>query len=242
MNKPRSSEPVRAALAELPEGAYRPARGEKAMQKLRESLSLIEQESAGLVRVAGSLDEYVRQQEGRFSDLEQELNDTALLYVASYQMQARTEPKAVLTQMRELLEQLVGAELFAVYLNTPGGVAVPIASRGMRPEDVMPLRTTDGPLQAANSAKAALMVEQDPLPRGTLAAPIATVPLLFRERSIGAVVILKLFDHKPTWARVDRQLFHLLAMHFGSSLVASHLYQKQTDLAETLVDLGESLK
>ena len=135
MNEKRSLEPVRTSFAQdaIENGVFRPlARGGEAVQHLRQALERVQSESVSLVRVAASLEEFVRQQEGRYAELEQELNDTALLYVASYQLQARSEPKEVLRHVRELLEQLVGVESFALYLGAAGGLAIPVASKGVR--------------------------------------------------------------------------------------------------------------
>lgn len=224
-------------------GSFLPlVRGGEAVQHLRVSLERVERESIGLVRVAASLEEFVRSQEGKYAELEQELNDTALLYVASYQLQARADPKEVLRHVRELLEQLVGVESFVMYLGAPGGIAQVVASKGVPEGELGPQRTSDGALAAAFARKTPLMVDSDPLPRGTLSVPVAVVPLLLGERVVGAIVIASLFAHKACWAQVDQQLLHLLSSHAASSLVAAHLVQRQSDLLGTLAGLGESLK
>jgi K+-sensing histidine kinase KdpD len=224
-------------------GALRPlARGGEAVQHLRQALERVQRESVSLVRIGASLEEFVRQQEARYSELEQELNDTALLYVASYQLQARAEPKEVVRHMRELLEQLVGVESFALYLGAPGGMAHPVAHKGMTEAELAPLRTGEGALQTVFSRKTPLMVEDNPLPKGTLASPLAVVPLMLGDRVIGAIVIVSLFAHKTSWAQVDQQLLHLLSSHAATALVAAHLEQRQSDLLGTLATLGESLK
>ena len=244
MNDKRSTDPARGFPHDAIEGGpFRSlARGGEAVQHLRQALERVERESVSLVRVAASLEEFVRQQEGRYSELEQELNDTALLYVASYQLHARVEPKQVLQHVRELLEQLVGVEAFVLYLGVPGGVANPVASRGLNDAELLPLRTAEEPLRTAFASGQPVVVEQSPLPRGSISAPLAVIPLLLGERVIGAILVVKLFGHKATWVQVDQQLFHLLASHAASALVAAYLYQRQGDLLGALAGLGESLK
>ena len=244
MNDKRSPD-ARANFAQeaIEGGAFRPlARGGEAVQHLRQALERVQRESVSLVRIGASLEDFVRQQEGRYADLEQELNDTALLYVASYQLEARAEPKEVLRHVRELLEQLVGVESFALYLGAPGGMAHAVAHKGLSDAELTPLRTTGGALETAFSRKTPLMVEDNPLPRGTIDAPLAVVPLMLGDRVIGAIVIVALFPHKAGWAQVDQQLLHLLSSHAASALVAAHLVQRQSDLLGTLAALGESLK
>lgn len=245
MSDKRAPDAPRASFAQevIDGGAFRPlARGGEAVQHLRQALERVGRESASLVRVAASLEEFVRSQEGRYAELEQELNDTALLYVASYQLQARVEPKEVLRHIRELLEQLVGVESFALYLGAADGVARPVASKGIPDAELVTLRVADEPLQSAFAKKTPIVVELNPLPRGTLQKPLAVVPLALGERVIGAIVVVSLFAHKTGWAQVDHQLLHLLASHAASSLVAAHLVQRQSDLLATLAGLGESLR
>jgi GAF domain-containing protein len=216
-------------------------RGGEAVQRMRQSLERVERERQGLVRVAASLEDFVRTQDARFAELEQELNDTALLYVASYQLQARDQPREVLRHLRELLEQLVGVESFALYLGGPE--AKVIASRGLPEAQLGPQRTDQGPLAQAYAKRTPILVE--PANAGTLAQPLAVVPLLLAERVVGAIAIVKLFPHKQAWASVDEQLLSLLATHAASALLAAHLVrqaQQQSDLLGTLANLGEGLE
>lgn len=241
MKEQRPPELERASQAQQSEQLRSPTTS-SAVSQLRQALSNLERDSQSLRRIASDLDSYVQEQEGRFSDLEQALNDTSLLYVASYQLHARDDPKQVIEHIRELLEQLVGAEAFAVYLSGPGGVASAVASRGLAAAELRPLRTTEGSLHAALINRGPLMIEQSPLPRGTLEAPIATVPLYLGERAVGAILVLKLFEHKASWAQVDQQLFQLLASHGAAALLAAYMYESNSDLLGTLAGLGESLK
>jgi GAF domain-containing protein len=216
-------------------------RGNEAVQRMRQSLERVERERQGLVKVAASLDEFVRTQDARFAELEQELNDTALLYVASYQLQARDQPGEVLRHLRELLEQLVGVESFVLYLGGPE--AKVIASRGLPEAQLGPRRTDQGALAQAYAKRAPILLE--PRSAGTLAEPLAVVPLLLGERVVGAIAIVKLFPHKQAWASVDVQLLSLLATHAASALLAAHLVrqaQQQSDLLGTLANLGEGLE
>ncbi|MET0286253.1 MAG: GAF domain-containing protein [Polyangiales bacterium] len=218
-------------------------RAGEALQHMRQSLERVDRERQGLMKVASSLEEFVRSQDARFAELEQELNDTALLYVATYQLQARDEPREVLRHLRELLEQLIGVESFALYLGGPE--AKVIASRGLTTAELGPQRTHEGPLAPAYVKRAPILVEGQPLPAGSLTAPLAVVPLLLAERVVGAISIVKLFPHKQAWAAVDVQLLNLLATHAASALLAAHLVrqaQQQSDLLGTLANLGEGLE
>lgn len=217
-------------------------RGAEAVQHMRQALERVEHERQGLMRVAGSLEEFVRSQDARYAALEQELNDTALLYVASYQLQARDQPREVLHHLRELLEQLIGVESFVLYLGRP--LAKVIASRGLAEAKLVPQRTDQGPLAPAYQQRAPIVVEGEPLPVGSIEAPLALVPLLLADKVVGAIAIVKLFAHKQAWASVDVQLLRLLMTHAASALLAAHLVQQaqqQSDVLGALENLGEGL-
>jgi K+-sensing histidine kinase KdpD len=220
------------------------ARGGEAVQQMRQSLERVERERQGLMRVASSLEEFVHSQDARFQELEQELNDTALLYVASYQLQARHEPRDVLRHLRELLEQLIGVESFVLFLGSAEGTVQPVASRAVPDTELVARRTSDEALAAAYAKRAPIITQEAPLPVGTLARPLAVVPLLLGEHVVGAIVVLKLFGHKTSWAQVDAQLLNLLATHAASALLAAQLVRQaqQSDLFGTFAKLGEGLK
>lgn len=218
-------------------------RGREALHTLRKGLERVERERVTLQRIATGLDDFVRQQEGRLLELEQEINDTALLYVASEQFHAALDPKHVVRYVRELLEQLLGAEVFVVYLRSgAGNTLTPVASRGVADGELRSEPPRDGPLDAVMSTGRSIVVQGRPLPSGTLATPVAAVPLLLEERPIGAVVIAKLFAHKEGWGSADSQLLHLLSTRTAPALLAAHLIRRQSDLLGTLAGLGESLK
>ena len=219
------------------------AAGIGAVQQLRETLEKFQEESASLLRGASSLEDFLQHQEQRYAELEQELNDTALLYVSSYQLNCRRDPKEVLRQIRELLEQLAGVESFAVYI--AGGsddVLHPVSARSIALSELSPLRPRERPLDVVSAGRCAMISDSAPLPAGSLSAPLAVIPLQLGERMVGAILVIKLFEHKTRWAQVDQQLFQLLASHGAAALFAAHLYQRYSQVPGALAGLGESLK
>jgi len=218
-------------------------RGTAALSPFRKGLEQIEQQSATLQRIAKGLDEFVRDQEGRLAELEQELNDTAMLYVASEQFHAALDPKQILKYVRELLEQLMGAEVFALYLRSGSGNSfVAVASRGVSDSELAQGPPRDGPFDSVIASGRPIIVQGRPLPSGTLSNPIAAVPIMVEERPIGALLLAKLFAHKEGWGQNDQQLLQLLSLRTGPALLAAHLIRRQSDLQGTLAGLGESLK
>ena len=86
------------------------------------------------------------------------------------------------------------------------------------------------------------MQQGDPLGEGSLAAPLAVLPMLVDGQTVGVIAIVRLLEQKQAWVQVDQELFHLLGAHAAAALLAAHLYQKEPDLLSALAGLGESLK
>jgi GAF domain-containing protein len=73
-------------------------------------------------------------------------------------------------------------------------------------------------------------------------AALATVPLTVQGTTVGALAILKLFDHKPTLRPEDRELLDLLAAHAASALFAARVYSATDRKLKTLESLVNLLR
>jgi GAF domain-containing protein len=71
---------------------------------------------------------------------------------------------------------------------------------------------------------------------------LAVVPLTVQGHTVGAIVILKLFDHKPTLTAEDRDLLDLLAAHAASALFAARVYSTTDRKLRTLESLLELVR
>jgi GAF domain-containing protein len=63
------------------------------------------------------------------------------------------------------------------------------------------------------------------------------VPLRVEEAIVGALVILRLLDHKATPLSEDRDILDLLAAHAASALFAARVYSKTDRKLRTLQSL-----
>jgi transcriptional regulator with GAF, ATPase, and Fis domain len=192
-----------------------------------------------LERERNTLQEAAKQTEARYRSLEQELTDLASLYVASFQLAGTLSLRRVVKHLCELLEQLVGARSFAVYVLTPDGKrAQPIAARG----------DTDGkrslPSTGERFGDACLTgmprVVDDPHSRVD-GEPIAVLPLSFEGEVIGAITIDELLPHKTSWQLIDHELFKLVCAHGAAALIASNLYAGEAGPRAALRTVHENL-
>ena len=66
---------------------------------------------------------------------------------------------------------------------------------------------------------------------------LAAVPLRVQDEIVGALVLLKLFDHKPILRSEDRDLLDLLSAHAASALFAARLFATKDRKLRTLESL-----
>ena len=63
------------------------------------------------------------------------------------------------------------------------------------------------------------------------------MPLKIQDQIVGALVVLKLFDHKPVLRPDDRDLLDLLSAHAASALFAARLFAAKDRKLRTLESL-----
>ena len=66
---------------------------------------------------------------------------------------------------------------------------------------------------------------------------LAAVPLRVQNDIVGALVVLKLLDHKPILRAEDRDLLDLLSAHAASALFAARLFATKDRKLRTLESL-----
>ncbi len=213
-----------------------------AIRDLLTTIEKLESERRSLLERSDELERTRREHVGRQAEIEQEINDLANLYIASYQLHASLSVRRVVRHLCDMAGQLIGAEAFAVYLvDDAAKKVVPVAHEGLGEDGAPPsLELGEGPIGEA-CLTGIRRVREDSLHRGTLDDPVAILPILVDARPVGAVVILRLLEQKQGWANVDRELFQLLSAQAGSALIAANLYADQAGPAQALAGLAEKL-
>jgi hypothetical protein len=218
-------------------------KSDDAMRDVLRTIERLEQEKKNLLDRSSQLEQATRRYEGRYAAIEQELNDLANLYVASFQLHSTLKPPHVLQHIRELLAQLVGAECFVIYVIADDGKhAIPVGSEGVLESDLRPVVVGEGAIGGVCASGQSSEKQGNPLGEGSLATPLAVIPMLVDGQTVGVLAIVRLLEQKEAWVQVDQELFHLLGTHAAAALLAAHMYQKEPDLLSALAGLGESLK
>jgi hypothetical protein len=207
------------------------------MRELLATIDTLEQERRSLLHHSSELESEFAQHNERQVEIELELNRLASLYVASFQLSATLSLGRVVRHMCELLEQLVGAQSFLIYVVSPDGArATPIGGRGQGHGPApTAVSTEDGPMGDVCLTGVARIL--DPLQPRAATEPLAVLPLVFDTEVIGLITISSLLSHKREWARVDHELFKLLSVHGATALISSTLYAKEAGPRAALHDV-----
>ena len=174
----------------------------------------------------------------KLADYEQQVGRLMNLYVATYQLHATLDPSEVQGTIAEIAINLLGAERFVLlfWKTDESGECEISLSQGLE-------RDRSGLYQQGVYAGG------DPAVDATLAdgvlriGPIhgsevlACVPLTVQGTTVGALVILKLFDHKASLKPEDRDLLDLIAAHAASALFAARVYSNTDRKLKTLESL-----
>lgn len=194
-----------------------------AIRDLVKRIDSLEVERERLLRRSGELEERRTEHASRATEVEQELHDLANLYIASSHLHSTLSVRGVVRHVMELLQQLLGAERYALLVTSDGKTARAVAWEDM--DEPPPVTWADGVIGEA-MATGLSMIRDDVRRVGTMEAPLAVVPLAIKDEVVGAIVVLTTFEQKDRWADVDRELFAILGSHAAVALVAACLFAR----------------
>ena len=175
-----------------------------------------------LERRLASAESDVKELASRLVDSEHQSGRLMNLYVATYQLHATLDPGEVQETIAEIAINLLGAERFVLLLRREEEEGCEIALK----EGI-----EAGSLYADDSYQGGDAVVDQTLTDGVLrlgpgpdSQVVAAVPLRVQNEIVGALVVLKLLDHKPILRAEDRDLLDLLSAHAASALFAARLF------------------
>jgi hypothetical protein len=188
-----------------------------------------EQEAMRLAQRLALTDSDNRRYADKFVTLEQQNNNLANLYVASYRLHETVERSEVIAILQEILANLVGTEEMALFeVDGPGTGLSLAASNGIDPS---PLRTIPAGVGVIGrvAAGGGTFVRDGSLPPGATAAEAtlnACIPLRLADRVTGVIAIFRLLPQKSRIEELDHELFDLLATHAATALYLSELHAR----------------
>jgi putative methionine-R-sulfoxide reductase with GAF domain len=213
-----------------------------AVRELLAKIERLEREKEELVHKFREVEASTGGFSERFQEIEMELGNLANLLVASRQLHASLSPRGVMRRVKEVLAQLVGAERYAIYFaNADRSSLVPIASEGLKGEELANCPTSGGILGEVFSSGRSLIVDDTDPSQGTLSNPPAVLPLTVDEKTVGVIVVYSTLAQKTRFDTVDYELFNLLGTQAAWALVSATLFaaaEHRLPGLEAFVDLS----
>ena len=192
----------------------------------------VDQLKENLVAAEQDMDELAT----RLVDTENQRGRLMNLYVATYQLHATLDVEEVTTTIAEISRDLVGAEKFVLLMRDADEGECEIAlAQGLDKDDELFV----GEFYRGGDPQVDRTLNDGVL-RMEIAAgsnALAVVPLAVQGAIVGAVVVLKLYDHKGSFTADDRDLLDLLAAHAASALLAARMYSATDRKLKTLESL-----
>ena len=218
------------------------SRAEKFLELFNKSREFTEEllrENERLRRQLGELEEQTRDYTTRYTEIEQQNNNLASLYVASYQLHSTLDFREVIGVVQDIIRDLIGAKAYALLLCDEGtNMLQTVASDG---EDLMPgidrlsMRVGDGVIgEVARRGETYYLARDDENARPSLRRPLAAISLKIKEQVIGVIAIYKLLVHTPAFTAVDYELFALLAAHAATAIFSAKIYSESERKLNTI--------
>lgn len=195
-----------------------------AIRELLVKIDHLEEEKKRLRSRAEVAVQEIRDYQGRYSEVEKELDAMANLYVASYQLHATLEPNEVLSVIEQVLMQFVGVGAFAIYLARDGGGTKklePVHAFQCEGLEIREETWNSGPIGEA--AATGVYFVNHPERVEEPGAPLACIPMVLGDVAVGAIAIYGLLAQKREFVNIDFEIFKLLALHAASAIIGAGL-------------------
>jgi nitrate/nitrite-specific signal transduction histidine kinase len=182
--------------------------------------------------------------DAKYAQLEQENNNLANLYVASFQLHSSIDFKEVLGILLEIITNLIGAEKFTIMIvDEQSNKLVPKASEGIILDQVPVAKIGEGIIGSVAETGESYFTTtlSNPEPEN-FNEPIVCIPLKIEDRTIGIIAVYSLFTHKKNFTNMDYELFNLLAGHAANAIYLSMLYAQSKNRFHILEGSVELLK
>jgi GAF domain-containing protein len=153
--------------------------------------------------------------------------------VASYQLHSTLDLAEVLRIIIEIVINLIGAEVFAVYLLDGHDEELKVvAAEGVDAARIPGCRLGSGALgKAVTSTETTCW---DTTRSDDYTKPIVVIPLQIQKRPMGAIAIFSLLQQKEGFSALDHELFNVLGGHAATAVFAARLYSQSERKLNTI--------
>lgn len=243
----RENEKLRFRIAQLEE-AVEHSLDEAKTATYEERIKKLEAEINSIRERYRLVEEENKDFASKYVEVEEQNNALANLYVASYQLHSTLDFDEVLRIVLEIIINLIGAEIFAIYLmDEKTNQIVPVASEGTALDFVPKAAIGQGIVGVVvKEGESYFQPAADNAPDShadiDYSLPMACIPMKIKEHVIGAVAIFSLLAHKRVFTNIDYELFNLLAGHAATAIFSAKLYTQSERKLTTIQSFLELLK
>ncbi|HEX3526714.1 MAG TPA: GAF domain-containing protein [Thermoanaerobaculia bacterium] len=225
------NEKLRRLVASLESDKSRLLSEKMALQEkllsLREELDRIYHEQSDLRRQLAEVEAASVNSSRQYFEVEQQNNNLANLYVASFQLHSTLDRGEVLAAIQEIVINLIGSEELAIYeMDDDGRELRLVGSFGIDPGSYATVPLGAGVIgRTAVSGEIYLAAKGvDPSRTSRETNLTACVPLKLGDQVRGVLAIFRLLPQKNGLEAIDYELFNLLAAHAATALYLTHLH------------------
>ncbi len=189
--------------------------------ELQSKVVALEAERQRLVQSQLEAQQLSREYQTRYAEIENDHNNLANLYIASYQLHSTMTFKEVVQVVQEIVINLIGVSHFTLFLlDAKTQTLVPIVSEGHDCSKDAAVVIGVGDVGKAVAQRRRIVVA------GTRRAPdgpLALIPLYTAEEIVGAIAIDELLVQKEALTAIDNELFNVLSVHGATAMLAGLL-------------------
>jgi GAF domain-containing protein len=219
--------------------ARNPNDWEKLRQELTNRIETLELERDNALERLREIESENHHFAERYVEVEEENNALANLYVASFQLHSTLDLSEVLKIVLEIVINLIGAEVFAIYvLDEKANRLEAVASEGA-PIAAFP-RVPRGSGVIGSCVQSGDTFCGDASGSDDYQTPIACIPLRVQDQALGAIAIYRLLQQKERFTPLDHELFTLLAGHAATAIFSSRLFgqsERKLSTIQGFIDL-----
>ncbi len=219
------------------------ARLQRRLLSVEDELQSLREENTELKARFQSVEDENREFADRYVQVERQNSDLVSLYVASQRLHSTLSYDEVIGIVKEIVINLVGSEVFAIYVVESGGANLILVGQ----ESMDQTAPATVPIGSGILGECARRGETYFAPAGVSMHsvgpdPIACIPLKVGEDVVGVIALYSLLRQKQEFRAVDLEMFELLGGHAGSALYVSSLYGVSERKRNTLEGLISMLK
>lgn len=167
----------------------------------------------------------------RYQEVEHQNENLLNLYVSGYQLHSTLNEDAVVTIIREILLNLVGAEVFGLWLLEPGSGKMELVN--VNDEcgllEGQPARLSGERWEGLRAGEPWFAAAGAGVPKGE---PVSCIPLKLEDRTVGVLAIYKLLEQKEGFTALDQELLGLLAAQAAATLIGARTFTRNVGALE----------